>query len=346
MNYISEYHWTSSNRCLARDDGKVLVTTSGGYLALNHEQYDLLKKFDQQARYVEDVIRLYPEEYRSSISSFINLLIQKHVLIESYRQNKLTIFGLIRKIMFIPLPHKFLDMIVEGLTKYINLKFVTIISVAINTFGLIALFFLMNLTDFTIESVPRNITTFLIGFVAAILHEFWMAVYIKKSGKNITRWYFKIVFGLFVTLATNWSEMLLKTKRKRIIMFLFAINMTLCTSSLEALAGMLAWQLHYETLSSYLCMFSAGTLIFLGITLWPFLFKGDGYFLFQELTGVYRVRPRALRSIFFVFRQEQRRIWSGWKNREKGVLLTWAILFMVTLGVLEYLLYLGIRIII
>ncbi|MFJ7953010.1 hypothetical protein ACIQZG_15945 [Lysinibacillus sp. NPDC096418] len=340
------YHWVDKGKCMHREDGKVLVASSNGYLALNQNQYELLNLFDNSPRAINEVIDSYPLKVRNSISLFIELLIKKKILIESTKKYKLSVFGYIKKVIFIPLPHSLLNNIVNYLIKYINIKIVTVIGILINVLGLITILPLISLTEFNLASVPRNITTLLIGFLAAIFHEIWLAIYVHKSGMSIKKWYIRVIWGVVITLSINWSEMLLASRQKRITMFFFVINMTICTASIESILGLIFWYLDFRVIASYFCMFAVGTLIFLVLSLWPFLFKGDGYYLFQEVTSVYKIRPRFVQHVVLFYKKEQRNIWNGMEKKEKSILLLWGIIFTLTILTLNYLIYLGVRIII
>jgi len=344
--YNNLYHWVDKNKCMHRKDGKILVPTSSGYIALNKDQYELLEEFDNNPCSIEKIIESYPLEYKNRVSTFVDLLIKKNILIESNKKYKLSFLGYIKKLIFFPLPYKGLNKIVGIISKYVNIKIITFIGIIINIIGLITLLPLVNLTGFTIESVPRNILTFLIGFLAGIFHEFWLAIYLHKNNMKVKKWYLRIIWGVIITLAINWSEMLLESRKKRITMFLFVINMTICTASIESILGLVFWYLDFHTLAEYLCMFAIGTLIFFGISLWPFLFKGDGYYIFQEITNVYKIRQRFIQQIAFFYRKDQKHIWTSYKRNEKIALISWGTIFILSIVTINYFIYLGIRIII
>lgn len=344
--YNDLYHWVDKDKCMHRKDGKILVPTSSGFLALNKDQFELLELFDNNPRSIERIIESYPLEYKNSVSSFVDLLIKKNILIESNKKYKLSFFGYVKKLIFFPLPYKMLNYIVGIISDYINIKIISVIGLIINIAGLITLLPLVTLTGFTIESVPRNILTLLIGFLAGIFHELWLAIYLHKNNMRVKKWYLRIIWGVIVTLAINWSEMLLESRKKRINMFLFVINMTICTASIESILGLVFWYFDFHILAEYLCMFAMGTLIFFGISLWPFLFKGDGYYIFQEITNVYKIRPKFIQQIAFFYRKDQKNTWNSFKRKEKIVLISWGTIFILSILTVDYLIYLGIRIII
>ena len=70
---------------------------------------------------------------------------------------------------------------------------------------------------------------------------------------------------------------------------------------------------------------------FVLLDIYPFLLKNDGYQLFQELTGTYRLRAAFFRCIVAMFYPKYRIEWYSKKNIEKIFILIWGTMFIFSM---------------
>ncbi|HGR1435821.1 TPA: hypothetical protein ACL3UX_001904, partial [Streptococcus pneumoniae] len=74
-----------------------------------------------------------------------------------------------------------------------------------------------------ISKVPRNIITFLVGSVVAIIHELLIMIYYLKSGRVPGRIYIRIVYLVVISFGTEWGASYSEKKVFRTTMFLFSM---------------------------------------------------------------------------------------------------------------------------
>ena len=140
--------------------------------------------------------------------------------------------------------------------------------------------------------------------------------------------------------------MLVKGRKQIMNMFLFAINGTTgIISTMGLLARVLTLFYPLGKLTP-LINFSIGGYIFILISIFPFLFKNDGFHLFQEITQVRKIRSRFFKLLFYPFSSKSKKDWQKNSTKEKIVIVTWGCCFIVTIITLEYIISNGIRIII
>lgn len=347
---MKKYCW-NNNQLIEKTikDRFLIRNINNESISLNVEQYQFLLNFSNKYISVYDL-----EDVDIEISKkFVEYLVKKKVLVE-FGDNLVTKvkknpFLYLKKILFISVPtsvHTNLEQKVEYISKKINIVYISKLALSINLLSIPGTFYLYQMFNFSISNSPRTLLTFFIGFIAALVHEFWIAVYIKKMDLTINRWFVKLVIGIFISIGTNWSSMLQRSKKNRIFMFLFSINMTFFLASIELVIAYLLLIINQFEFAKIMFIFSLGTQIFIGISLYPFLLKNDGYFIFQELTGVYRIRNKALSILLIPFSKSKYREWVSYQRKDKVVLLLWLILFIVGIFLIEYLISNAIRIII
>lgn len=187
---------------------------------------------------------------------------------------------------------------------------------------------------------------FLMGFIVAIVHELCMALYITHQRVKINRWYIRVFLGFFISIGTNWSAMLTRGRKQIMSMFAFAINGTLGFVSFFAIITKVLLMYVSTERIMWLVNFSVGGYIFVIISIYPFLFKNDGFYLFQELTQVRKIRTRFFKLLYFPFSKSVRNDWKNNSLKDKIIILLWGLGFLFTIYLVEYFISNGIRIII
>lgn len=347
---MKKYCWKNNEVIEKTEQNRFLVrNTRNEAISLNNLQYEFLLNFSNKYISVNEIQGIDID----MSNKFIDYLVNKKILVEDgehigtkIKNNPLLY---IKKLMFISVPsniHKKLENNIEIISQKVNIVFISKMAVILNLLSIPITVYLFRALNFSIADSPRTILTFFIGFLAALVHEFWIAVYIKKRNLGINRWFVKLVIGVFISIGTNWSSMLQRSKKERIFMFIFSINLTFLLASIELFISVLFFKVGQIEISRMLFIFSLGTQIFVGISLYPFLFKNDGYFIFQELVGVYKIRSKALSILFIPFSKNKYIEWKSYKIKEKILISLWLLLFILSIFVIEFLVSNAIRIII
>ncbi|EIL9239613.1 hypothetical protein LMK19_003007 [Listeria monocytogenes] len=341
-----KYKFSPQDEVIIKDNF-YYITLNNGIFKLNKEQYVFLNNF-AHCNDILSVLSSYPSEYQLNIKKLIDYYIDKKILVpENYVEKN--ILGLINRFTKFSMPI-FLKLRIEkmvySIEKMMNFRICNLLFLILNIVGTFCIISVIKQTHFVIEHSPRTLFMFLMGFIVAIVHELCIALYITHENVSIRRWYIRIWLGFFISIGTNWANMLTKGRKYVISMFIFAINGTLCFVSLTAIIAKILLNYISTEEIMWLVNFSVGGYIFIIVSIYPFLFKNDGFYLFQEIMQVRKIRTRFFNLLFFPVSKEIRQNWKNNSLKERIIILSWGIGFISTICLVEYFISNGVRIII
>jgi hypothetical protein len=323
------------------------VTLNNGIIKLNEEQYTFLSNFIYYND-IKSVISNYPNEYQLKVKKLIEYYVERKVLVpENYiEKNPLNWISRLTKFSMPVFLKLRIENFISSIEKKMNFQIFNTFVFFLNMLGVFCVISIIHETHFVIEHSPRTLFMFLMGFIVAIVHELCMALYITHQRVKINRWYIRVLLGFFISIGTNWSAMLTRGRKQIMSMFAFAINGTLGFVSFFAIITKVLLMYVSTEKIMWLVNFSVGGYIFIIISIYPFLFKNDGFYLFQELTQVRKIRTRFFKLLYFPFSKSVRNDWKNNSLKDKIIILLWGLGFLFTIYLVEYFISSGIRIII
>lgn len=197
-----------------------------------------------------------------------------------------------------------------------------------------------------ISKVPRNIITFLVGSVVAIIHELLIMIYYLKSGRVPGRIYIRIVYLVVISFGIEWGASYSEKKVFRTTMFLFSMISIFYLSAIFFMIFYLLQYLKLYTAAYYTSIYAVGTLIFAFINAYPFLLKTDGYILYQEFFGIYKIRSLFFKTLFYCIGIRNNLKLQEVVKRNNLKTYIWDLFFIISIIGLLYILYSSIRFII
>ncbi|MBI0033971.1 hypothetical protein [Lactobacillus sp. M0396] len=334
MDKESSLHWNKPSSIEKTTDGRYILPIKTGMLLINKEQLNFLNIFLQRDYSLREIEKLFSNDIQQ-IDTLVEYFFQKGVLIDSQGiTNKISIYSIFKRIYFWTIPKFIYDRVLKSIDKVaknLNISYCTSVMILINLLSALPTIYLFFALKINLSIIERNWYMLLIGFVSAFVHEVFLSIYIRKQNRPIKRWFIKFVFGMFISLGTNWSSMMAESKEKRIKMFLFALNSVITVSSILAFISYVLYSCNQVYISYTLYLMTIANDSFVLLDIYPFLLKNDGYQLFQELTGTYRLRAAFFRCIVAMFYPKYRIEWYSKKNIEKIFILIWGTMFIFSM---------------
>ena len=324
-------------------ENKYIVKTPRGLVVLNKPQYDILMCFSEKAVKVDTVYKKFNnidiDKLRKLLSQFIfeKIIVDKDA---AFYERK-TLGYYYKRITSFELPKQPFLRILNPLAGSVNEGVGVILAILSILFSIYTNYELIKYTNFSWSNLPRLMLFFLMGIFISLFHEMCMAVFIiQYGGIHTLKFKLRVILGVFISIAVNWSYLLTVDKKKAIKTFLKADLFTLALSSLFSIIGFIFMMFNEKEIAFKLCSCSIVGYSYMAINLWPFLLKSDGYSMFCITNEVARVRPYFFRIIYSVITRKK----IDFIPKSKlPAYLCWGVMFFFTLIFIEYALSKGIR---
>lgn len=297
---VDTYEWQKKLK-VNHQGGKYIISTPRGVMVLNTFQYKILTCFNGIPKTLREVIDQHSNYNAQSIYKLLDVLIYEKILVntkDNVLQRK-TIGYYWRLITKFPLPKRFLVYMIEKLFVKTNLKLMSVMSLILLLMAIYSNVVLIQYTEFSWYNTPRIFAFFIMGFFVAVYHEMWLGYFIIKHGGSITDFKLRVILGVFATLAINWQYLLLLEKKEKIKVFIYTNLFTSTICGIFSVIGYVFMTLGHQSMARYFCTFSIVGFSYMGINLWPFLFKGDGYNLYCFITDTSRLKNHFFKVIFY-----------------------------------------------
>lgn len=339
-------------KCNRLSSGRVLAKVNNTYYIFNEKQIEFLQYLNNIDRKREEIYREFSSYDIEAINQLIEYFYMKGII---FKKNSLENRGFIflakyRKVTRLYIPQKLTDSIGLHISDILSFFPEPMLAkkVMIYFFPALAIFLCHACYDIQLDLsvVPRNLITFLIGSIVAIIHELLVLVYHVKSGKLPGRIYIRFIYFVVVSFGTEWGETYSENKIFRTNMFLFSMISIYYVSAAFFCLFYFFQYLKCYMLAYYTSVYAVGTLIFACINTYPFLLKTDGYILYQEFFDVYKVRSLFFKTLFYYM--GMRKVTNLQEIVKRNSLKTyiWDVFFVFSIIGLLYFLYNGIRIIV
>ncbi|WP_260148650.1 hypothetical protein [Leuconostoc citreum] len=179
---------------------------------------------------------------------------------------------------------------------------------------------------------------YVVGLAMAMLHELITSFWIYKAGGAIDRFYVRVSLLIFISVGSGKSSIYLLTKKQRVHIILMSF-LQISTVPIVAIAiSLLNFNYAVTMLSESVALVST---IMILASMYPFLLRGDGYLLFQELTNVYGIRQKFFESIKNIVKKKEVPLLY---DHSQHIVLIWGGLFTFSIIAVITLSFLGIQI--
>lgn len=342
--YLEKYHELNSQLLLAK--------VNNTYYTFNFVQIEFLKFLNKNSKTKEELYSQFSYLGKDIIDQFIDYFYKRGIIVKknSLENHGLKMLTIYRKFTRIYLPQKLNRFIEARSSKLVNFipTPVFLVKLMLYLSPILSLFLCYAVYDIQLDisKVPRNIATFLVGSIAAIVHELLVMIYHLKLGKKVGRVYIRIIYFVIISFGTEWGDSYSERKEFRTTMFMFSLLSIFYLSGLFFIIYYIVLYLKLYLLAYYLSIYAVGTLIFAFINAYPFLLRTDGYMLYQEFFEIYKVRGLFFKTLFYCIGMRRN---VGFKEAlKKNNLKTyiWDICFIVSIIGVLFILFNGIRIII
>ncbi len=180
---------------------------------------------------------------------------------------------------------------------------------------------------------------YIVGIFMAMLHEFIMSFWIYQMGGVVDRFYIRVSFLIFLSIGSGKSAIYLLSKRERIHIILMSTIQIIAVPVLAISVALSSSNYETKTLLESISLVS--TVMILASS-YPFLLRGDGYLLFQDITGVYALKQKFFElAKNFVKRDDTQHL----DAYSQKVVMAWGMLFILSIFFVLLLAVLGIQII-
>ncbi|MBP5841445.1 hypothetical protein J8137_02635 [Lactiplantibacillus plantarum] len=278
------------------------------------------------------------EKYSKADLDLIAFFLDKHVIVPVRAGSGFTFgrfWSMIYRIVRIRIPINLENIVVRP--KHISI--LTGLSVTFIVMGLTSVYLNRQLLIF--EELNRNdlLIIYFSVVLTAILHEIFETLYTLSVGSRVREAAIRITWFMFLSFTTNKVYLYEKDKSDRIYVFSRVIISMLGFVGIVFSLAALEFRMGNDMMGVFLKKYAYAALIMIGISIYPFLFRSDGYSLFQEITGVYGVRKRFFSKIFKKNHQRKESV------KQKLVSTVWGVLFILSVLAVVFAAFKGIRII-
>ncbi|CAM1664487.1 hypothetical protein [Streptococcus mitis] len=339
-------------KCNTLDSGLSLAKVNNTYYTFNKNQVEFLQYLNKNAVTREELYAKFSKYNSTTIDQFIDFFYKQGILIKknSFDYNELRFLAAYRRLTRYYLPQRLTSYIERKSSGFIYLLPDPILFTKIMIYcsPILALFLFYSCYDVQLNlyEVPRNIATFLVGSVTAIIHELLIMIYHLKFEKKPGRIYIRIIYFIAISFGTEWGSSYSEKQRFRTWMFMFSMISIFYLSGIFFMIFYLLQYLKFYTVAYYASVYAVGILIFALINAYPFLLKTDGYILYQEFFDVYKVRPLFFKTFFYYVGMRNNEKFREAINKNNLKTYIWDLFFIASVIGLMYILYSGIRIII
>lgn len=286
------YTLNSSVRLGPKTETRQMILLKSKSYSLDNEHFSFVEQFENsKVKVTQDVL----------VSKFFQYLLDKKIIVSTTSDIKINTslkksLSLVKNIVLLRIYIK-----APKMTKKIMLSSVTnIISIALLITGFLFVIFdvsppysKMQIIDFKYFEIHWYVP-YIVGILMAMLHELITSFWLYKAGGVVDRFYIRVSLLIFLSVGSGKSSIYLLTKKQRIHIILMTF---LQISSVPIVAITISFfNIDYDMkmLSESVALVSTIMII---ASLYPFLLRGDGYLLFQELTNVYGIRQKFFASI-------------------------------------------------
>lgn len=336
----------------ALDSGRLLAKVNNTYYIFNKKHIEFLQYLNKDAKTREEIYVKFSYYTSNTIDQFIDYFYKRGILVKknSFEDNGLKFLSIYRRLTRFYLPQRLNDYIGQKKSDLIPLlpNPILITKVMLYCSPILALFLCYACYDLqlNISKVPRNIITFLVGSVVAIIHELLVMLYHLKLGKSPGRIYIRVIYLIVISFGTEWGASYREKKSFRTRMFLFSMISIFYLSAIFFMIFYLLQYLKLYTVAYYASVYAVGTLIFAFINAYPFLLKTDGYILYQEFFEVYKMRSLFFKTLFYCIGMRNNIKFREVVKRNSLKTYIWDLFFIISIIGVLYILYSGIRIIV
>lgn len=334
------------------DSGILLVKINNTYYTFNQKQLEFLKYLNNNASSKEEIYRRFSGYSTSTIDQIIDHFYKRGILFEknSFENKGFKFLSLYRRFTRFYLPQALSNYIEKKREKFIHLfpnpVFITKLMMYCSPILTFFIYYAWQDIQLNIDQVPRNAITFLVGSVTAIIHELLLMMYHLKFGRKAGLIYIRIIYFVIISFGTEWGASYSEKKHFRVWMFLFSMLSIFYLSGVFFSLFYLLRYLNFELAAYYMSVYAVGTLIFAFINAYPFLLKTDGYMIYQETFGVYKLRSLFFKTLIYYFGMRKNLAFKEVVRRNSFKTYIWDVFFILSLIVVIYILSNNIRIII
>lgn len=311
------------------------IKSPRGLVILTHIQYEILQEFSI-ANTVYEVLNKYQHIDSNKLQALIKKFAFEKLIIDPDTPaiKRKTLGYYFRLMTKFKIPTKPFAFLVNRILCKLNIRIISVISLLMIIASVFTNISLISYTGFSWNEVPRVLSFFLIGIIIAIYHELWMARFIVVyGGKDALRFKLRFLLGVFISIVVNWEYLFTMDIKKIIKTILHVDLITAGLCGCFSLIGYLFMLMGIENLAFSFCCFSIIGFSYIGLNLYPFLFKSDGYNILCLLTKSFRLRHYFFKIIISFFKREKI------EYIDKGklwVYLLWGALFIATLVFFQY----------
>jgi hypothetical protein len=275
-----------------KTDTRQLILLKNKSYSLDNEHFSFIEQFENnKVRVTQDVLK----------SKFFQYLLDKKIIVlmtsDIKKRTPLkNALSLIKKIILLRIYIR-----VPKSTNKIMLSLVTkTISVAMLITALLSILFDASLSDLKLQNIDFKYfeihwyIPYIVGIVLATLHELITAFWLYKAGGVIDRFYVRASFLIFISVGSGKSSIYLLNKKQRVHIILMTLLQISSVPIIAITLSLINSDYDIKMFSESVALVSAIMII---ASMYPFLLRGDGYLLFQELTNVYGIRQKFFESI-------------------------------------------------